>query len=138
MPERQTEAEAALEIELENIARELGGGWRIEQGVMPLITLTPMEANRLKNKMEQAVQTLEAIEQGRVPGPHTQPNHGTRAFVRETLKALSSSSEDDGTAEGRINAVAARMMRKASDEKRRQDPRDFIPPEGMDEYGSLE
>lgn len=37
---------------LERLAKKLGGGWRIEHGVMPLIVLTLPEAQRLEEKLE--------------------------------------------------------------------------------------
>jgi hypothetical protein len=40
------------ERQLERLAKRLGGGWRIEQGVMPLILLTQREAERLVERLD--------------------------------------------------------------------------------------
>lgn len=47
----------ADEQELERLARALGGGWRIEQGVMPVVALTLREAQALEARLvgQQAV-----------------------------------------------------------------------------------
>jgi hypothetical protein len=39
------------EAELERLARLLGGGWRIERGVMPVLVLTITEAQALEARL---------------------------------------------------------------------------------------
>lgn len=34
-------------------AARLGGGWRLEQGIMPVVVLTTVEAQRLIKKMDE-------------------------------------------------------------------------------------
>jgi hypothetical protein len=40
-----------LENELQELCKELGGGWRIENGYMPMIVLTLEEARKLSDKI---------------------------------------------------------------------------------------
>jgi hypothetical protein len=40
-----------LELELERIAKKLGGGWRIEHGLMPVVVLTLREAQALERRL---------------------------------------------------------------------------------------
>lgn len=42
---------AEIERELERLARKLGGGWRIEHGVMPVVVLTLLEAQKLEARL---------------------------------------------------------------------------------------
>lgn len=37
-------------------AADLGGGWRLEQGVMPVVVLTTVEAERLQQRLREAYQ----------------------------------------------------------------------------------
>jgi hypothetical protein len=39
--------------EIEALARELGGGWCVEQGVMPVVVLTLDEARNVRGRIEQ-------------------------------------------------------------------------------------
>lgn len=43
---------AAVEKELEELTEKLGGGWRIEKGIMPVVVLTIVEARELASKLE--------------------------------------------------------------------------------------
>lgn len=40
-----------MEKEIRRLAELLGGGWRIEQGVMPVVVLTITEAQRLEGRV---------------------------------------------------------------------------------------
>jgi hypothetical protein len=44
--------DAEQEREVQRLAEKLGGGWRIEQGVMPVVVLTITEAQRLAYRLE--------------------------------------------------------------------------------------
>lgn len=41
-----------IEEELERLARLLGGGWRLEKGVMPVVVLTLKEAQDLESRLK--------------------------------------------------------------------------------------
>lgn len=45
------ESKEQVEKELEELARKLGGGWRIDMGIMPMITLTVNEARKLAERL---------------------------------------------------------------------------------------
>jgi len=42
---------AEVEEELQRLCKRLGGGWRIEQGIMPVVVLTIVEAQELEKKL---------------------------------------------------------------------------------------
>jgi hypothetical protein len=52
---------AEVEREIEELARKLGGGWRIEQNVMPVVVLTIVEAKRLAARQGTAAEVLKAM-----------------------------------------------------------------------------
>ena len=66
----QTEARPSAGFrrsEAEALARDLGGGWRIEHGVIPVIVLTLEEAKRLRTRIEALDREVAELEKH---GPH--------------------------------------------------------------------
>lgn len=53
--------------ELERLARELGGAWRMEHEVMPIVVLTIDEARKLAGKIDDLEREILSLE---LHGPH--------------------------------------------------------------------
>lgn len=45
---------AEIEAELARLTKKLGGGWRIEKGIMPVVVLTLIEAQGLEAKLDRS------------------------------------------------------------------------------------
>jgi hypothetical protein len=50
-----------IERDLEALARNLGGGWRMEHGVIPVVVLTNVEAERLAARLTAAEGAVEVL-----------------------------------------------------------------------------
>lgn len=48
--------------EIEHLAASLGGGWRIEREVMPIVVLTEAEATRLVNELQELRDEITELE----------------------------------------------------------------------------
>jgi hypothetical protein len=84
-----------IERDLEALARELGGGWRIEHGVMPVVVLTSVEAERLRDRLAanrgavERIRELEAeVERLRNKGFIPEDPDERRKFAADVLDRL--------------------------------------------------
>lgn len=71
---RQLTSREEMEKDAEEMARFLGGGWRIVQGIMPNIVLTPTAARRIIERL------------GGIPIARFRTHVGTRHYCPELPK----------------------------------------------------